>query len=113
MPIYEYQCGRCAHRFEALRGMNAAPLTTCPACGEDALTKLISAAAFRLKGSGWYETDFKNPKPKPNGETGETKSGDAPKSKDGESKDAKKPKDAEKPAAGASSAGDSSAKSAG
>ena len=68
MPIYEYQCQRCEHRLETLQGMNDAPLETCPVCGEPALVKLISAAAFRLKGGGWYETDFKNPKkPEPGG----------------------------------------------
>ena len=59
MPIYEYQCQNCGHRLEKLQKMSDAPLVTCPACGEDALKKLVSAAAFRLKGSGWYETDFK------------------------------------------------------
>ena len=59
MPIYEYQCQQCHHRLEILKKMSDAPLVTCPACGQDALKKLVSAAAFRLKGSGWYETDFK------------------------------------------------------
>ncbi|MFO7762831.1 MAG: zinc ribbon domain-containing protein [Wenzhouxiangellaceae bacterium] len=59
MPIYEYQCRECSHRLEKLQKLSDAPLTLCPACGEEALTKLVSAAAFRLKGGGWYETDFK------------------------------------------------------
>lgn len=59
MPIYEYQCRECSHRLEKLQKMSDAPLTCCPACGKEALTKLVSAAAFRLKGGGWYETDFK------------------------------------------------------
>ena len=59
MPIYEYQCRECGHRLEKLQKMNDAPLTQCPACGAQSLTKLVSAAAFRLKGGGWYETDFK------------------------------------------------------
>lgn len=59
MPIYEYQCRQCQHRLEKLQRMSDAPLVTCPECGQDALKKLVSAAAFRLKGSGWYETDFK------------------------------------------------------
>lgn len=59
MPIYEYQCEACGHAFETLRKISDAPLTTCPECGADALKKLISAAGFRLKGGGWYETDFK------------------------------------------------------
>jgi putative FmdB family regulatory protein len=59
MPIYEYQCGACGHTLETLQKISDSPLTRCPECGEDALKKLISAPAFRLKGSGWYETDFK------------------------------------------------------
>jgi putative FmdB family regulatory protein len=59
MPIYEYQCGACGHRFETLQKVSDSPLTRCPECGEEALKKLISATAFRLKGGGWYETDFK------------------------------------------------------
>lgn len=59
MPIYEYQCRECSHRLEKLQKLSDAPLTLCPACGEKALTKLVSAAGFRLKGGGWYETDFK------------------------------------------------------
>jgi putative FmdB family regulatory protein len=59
MPIYEYQCRECSHRLEKIQKMSDAPLTRCPECGKDALTKLVSAAGFRLKGGGWYETDFK------------------------------------------------------
>ena len=59
MPIYEYQCQACGELTEALQKLSDAPLTRCPACGEDALRKKVSAAAFRLKGGGWYETDFK------------------------------------------------------
>ena len=59
MPIYEYECKACGHRQEAIQKMSDAPLVECPACGKPELKKLISAAAFRLKGSGWYETDFK------------------------------------------------------
>jgi putative FmdB family regulatory protein len=60
MPIYAYQCSSCGHELEALQKMSDAPLTDCPACNSTALTKKVSAAAFRLSGSGWYETDFKN-----------------------------------------------------
>ena len=60
MPIYEYQCEACGNQLEALQKMSAAPLARCPACDNDTLKKLISAAAFKLKGSGWYETDFKD-----------------------------------------------------
>ena len=59
MPIYEYQCGSCEHRMEALQKISDDALTTCPECGKETLNKLISAAGFRLKGDGWYETDFK------------------------------------------------------
>ena len=59
MPIYEYQCQACQHELEALQKMSAEPLRDCPDCGEPGLKKKISAAAFRLKGGGWYETDFK------------------------------------------------------
>ncbi len=60
MPIYEYQCEACGHDLEAIQKMSDAPLTECPACGKPALRKRISAAGFRLKGGGWYETDFKS-----------------------------------------------------
>ena len=59
MPIYEYQCGACAHHLEKLQRMSEDKLVDCPECGQPALKRLVSAAAFRLKGSGWYETDFK------------------------------------------------------
>lgn len=60
MPIYEYQCQSCGHEHEALQKLSAEPLVTCPACNKPELMKKISAAGFRLKGSGWYETDFKS-----------------------------------------------------
>lgn len=60
MPIYEYQCRACEHAFETIQRMNEPVLTECPDCGKDQLRKLVSAAAFRLKGDGWYETDFKS-----------------------------------------------------
>jgi putative FmdB family regulatory protein len=59
MPIYEYQCEACHHYLEALQKISDAPLLDCPQCGKPALKKQVSAAAFRLKGGGWYETDFK------------------------------------------------------
>ena len=59
MPIYEYQCQSCGQQTEALQKMSDEPLLECPHCGEPALKKKVSAAAFRLKGGGWYETDFK------------------------------------------------------
>lgn len=62
MPIYEYVCTECEHAHEALQKMSDDPLQDCPVCRKPALKKLISAAGFRLSGSGWYETDFKSDK---------------------------------------------------
>lgn len=59
MPIYEYRCSSCRHELESLQKFSDSPLKTCPACGTDNLVKLMSAAGFQLKGSGWYATDFK------------------------------------------------------
>ncbi len=58
MPIYEYVC-TCGAKYEVFQGINDRPLTDCPQCGKPTLQKLISATGFRLKGGGWYETDFK------------------------------------------------------
>ncbi|MGR9108401.1 MAG: FmdB family zinc ribbon protein, partial [Gammaproteobacteria bacterium] len=60
VPIYEYQCESCGHKFEAIQRISEAPLRDCPECNQADLKKLISAAGFRLKGGGWYETDFKS-----------------------------------------------------
>jgi len=60
MPIYEYRCEDCGHQLEALQKMTDAPLRDCPECGKPTLKKQVSAAGFRLSGSGWYETDFKS-----------------------------------------------------
>ena len=60
MPIYEYECQECGYHHEALQKVSDEVLKTCPSCSADALKKLISAAGFRLSGSGWYETDFKS-----------------------------------------------------
>ncbi len=59
MPIYEYRCSSCQAELEKLQKISEPPLVECPECGKDTLVKLISASSFRLKGSGWYETDFK------------------------------------------------------
>lgn len=64
MPIYEYVCDQCNHDMEAFQKLSEEPLVTCPKCGADSLRKKISAAGFRLKGGGWYETDFKAGKKK-------------------------------------------------
>ena len=60
MPIYEYRCSACGHEFEILQKISDQPLTECPACGKSTLAKLVSAAGFQLKGSGWYVTDFRD-----------------------------------------------------
>ena len=77
MPIYEYRCAECGHEMEKLQKISDAPLTDCPACGKPALQKLVSAAGFRLKGSGWYETDFKSGKKKNIAKADSRKKGDA------------------------------------
>ena len=59
MPIYEYRCQSCQHHLEVLQKISDAPVTDCPACGRPDMQKQVSAAGFRLKGGGWYETDFK------------------------------------------------------
>jgi putative FmdB family regulatory protein len=59
VPIYEYACKKCDHKLDALQKMSDDPLLDCPECGEPALKRLLSAPRFRLKGKGWYETDFK------------------------------------------------------
>jgi putative FmdB family regulatory protein len=59
MPFYEYQCTECGHTLEEMEKITAAPLKICPECGKPALQRLMSAPVFRLKGAGWYETDFK------------------------------------------------------
>jgi putative FmdB family regulatory protein len=62
MPFYEYECSACKYYLEVLQKITDAPMTKCPSCGKEALHRLISAPVFRLKGSGWYETDFKSDK---------------------------------------------------
>ena len=79
MPIYEYRCSACGFEKDALQKLSDPPLVDCPQCGKPALVKLISAAGFQLKGSGWYATDFKSSGAKP-----KTDSGDAAKATSGE-----------------------------
>lgn len=74
MPIYEYQCTACEHKLEALQKFSDEPLLECPECDKPDLKKLISAASFRLKGGGWYETDFKTGNKKQLAETDSGKS---------------------------------------
>jgi len=63
VPIYEYQCEQCEHKMEAIQKFSDDPLKECPECKQETLRKLVSAVAFKLKGDGWYETDFKDKKP--------------------------------------------------
>lgn len=81
MPIYEYECAACAHQLESLQKISDAPLVDCPQCGKPSLRKLISAAGFRLKGGGWYETDFKSGGKKKNVVESGSSSGKAPEKK--------------------------------
>src|ERR1700694_3045677 len=62
MPFYEYECSACRYYAEVMQKITDKPLKKCPPCGKTTFTKLISAPVFRLKGSGWYETDFKSDK---------------------------------------------------
>ena len=59
MPIYEYKCSKCEHQFEIIQRFSDNPPESCPECGQKSIKKLVSAPSFRLKGGGWYETDFK------------------------------------------------------
>jgi putative FmdB family regulatory protein len=60
MPIYEYRCGNCGHQQEFLQKVSDSPLTECPECKKPSFSKMVTAAGFQLKGSGWYATDFRN-----------------------------------------------------
>ena len=96
MPIYGYQCRNCGHELDALQKMSDDPLTDCPACGEPQLKRQLSAPRFRLKGGGWYETDFKTDnKRNIAGDKSDSGSGDKSSGKDKKSGDKK----AEKPTA--------------
>ncbi|MEP1741605.1 MAG: zinc ribbon domain-containing protein [Kangiellaceae bacterium] len=77
MPIYEYKCKECDHRLEKIQKMSDDPLKDCPSCEKPALAKVVSASSFKLKGTGWYETDFKGGSKK-----SESKSDTASSSKD-------------------------------
>ena len=73
MPIYEYRCLECGFQDEFLQKVSEPQLTVCPTCGKESFRKLVSAAGFQLKGSGWYATDFKNSGTKPGKSGGEAK----------------------------------------
>lgn len=63
MPIYEYECTHCHQQFDLMQKINDEPVKQCPQCFNDTVIRLVSAAGFQLKGSGWYATDFKNKTP--------------------------------------------------
>jgi putative FmdB family regulatory protein len=99
MPFYEYTCSKCGHHHEELQKVSDPPLRKCPECGKNTLTRLVSAPVFRLKGGGWYETDFKSEQEKKRNLAGE---------KDA----AAKPDEAAKPAEAAPAKADAPAKGA-
>lgn len=120
MPIYEYRCAACGHELDALQKLSDGPLKKCPECGKSKLQRLMSAPSFRLKGAGWYETDFKNDSEKKrnlveSGDSGAEKKSDAAveatakkdEAKGGEAKggEAKSATPEAKPAASADGAG--------
>ena len=120
MPIYEYRCARCGHQQEFLLKVSDAPLTVCTKCGAPEFSKMVTAAGFQLKGSGWYATDFRNSGSKPEAKSESTKSESkkpesAPESKSessGAASDSKSSASGTKPEGGASSSGDGGKKSA-
>ena len=73
MPIYEYRCAACGHQQEFLQKVSDAPMAVCTKCGKPAFEKMVTAAGFQLKGSGWYATDFKNSGSKPAASASESK----------------------------------------
>jgi putative FmdB family regulatory protein len=118
MPFYEYQCNNCGHTLEAMQKVSDPPLKKCPHCGKPQLQKLMSAPVFRLKGGGWYETDFKSdqdskrnladrPEDSPKEEKKEAA---AAESKDAPLVDAKKGEKAADKPAGKAASGDSGKK---
>jgi putative FmdB family regulatory protein len=107
MPFYEYQCSACGHHHEELQKVSDRALRKCPACGRATLRRLVSAPVFRLKGGGWYETDFKNDKESKRNLAGEKeppaeKPADKPAEAKAEAKPAEKKPDAAPKAAPAS-----------
>ncbi len=95
MPIYEYRCAACGHQQEFLQKVSDAPMTVCTKCGKPAFEKMVTAAGFQLKGSGWYATDFKNSGSKP---AASAKSADAKPASDAKPAGEAKPTSDAKPA---------------
>lgn len=104
MPIYEYQCSHCRYYLEIIQKITDAKLRKCPSCGRNTLQKLVSAPVFRLKGSGWYETDFKSDQEKKRNLAGGEAEPAGAESKDSKADSAAKSAAEAKPAAAAPSA---------
>lgn len=108
MPIYEYRCTECGFQDEFLQKHSEPQLTVCPSCGKETFKKLLSAAGFQLKGSGWYATDFKGSGSKPSGKESEGKADAKPESK---SESDKTTSSSDKPADSGGDKGTAAAKS--
>jgi putative FmdB family regulatory protein len=106
MPIYEYRCDACGHELEKIQRISDAVLTDCPECGRDELRRLVSAPGFRLKGGGWYETDFKKDGKRNLHESHAAKGSSAP---DGDAKKPAKPAETKKAKSETASTGGSTA----
>ena len=109
MPFYEYECASCKFYTEVMQKISDAPLEKCPSCGKKALKKLVSAPVFRLKGGGWYETDFKSDK-EGKRNIADREEPSAPKSEDTKSADSKPAASGEATAKSASGASEGAAK---
>jgi putative FmdB family regulatory protein len=96
MPIYEYVCSACGHDLEVMQSISEAPLKTCPACKRRTLKKMVSAAGFALKGTGWYVTDFRDKGKKKDDKKKDAAAGDAAKDKASKASKADKEHKAEK-----------------
>jgi putative FmdB family regulatory protein len=88
MPLYEYQCKKCAHRFEKIQKFSDKPIKKCPECGGP-VEKLLTAAAVQFKGSGWYVTDYAKKSQAPSSDSGSKDSKDAKDSKDSKKEEKK------------------------
>jgi putative FmdB family regulatory protein len=105
MPIYEYECRKCGHGFDVIQKVSDGPLRKCPECGALKLQRLVSAPQFRLKGTGWYETDFKKDGKKRLADSGDGKpAADGDKTEKPEKAEKAEAKKDKKPAAGSASA---------
>jgi putative FmdB family regulatory protein len=104
MPFYEYECAACRYYLEVLQKITDAPLKKCPSCGKQQLKRLISAPVFRLKGSGWYETDFKSDKENKRNLAGAEPAAEAAKPVEAKSSESKPSESKSEPAAKTESA---------